>query len=1322
MLRSSRWLLMGLCIPLLVLALSLTWLRLGINSHPLYHTWVQSQVSQAIGQKLHLDAFRVQLQGTQLQLQLTGIAAAQELSLARLALAIDVATSWRQGRLVLSQVQASGLDLNVAQQASGAWGPQATSEQGRQSAPALMLALVQQVPSLWLHQVSLTLTPLTGPVIRIPTLNARLALDQPATQLNDGLNHISVLVSGVKSADSGVVFSDLESHIKVAFSPQQDIKQAQIYLHSDGVDVASWASALLPNNVTVPLKRVYVAGDYWLNYQAGKQLTLAAAKMQLDFESEALRFELAGQVSAASPLDANSSDQVQMRHWRLAATQLSGSVNDQNLPTDTLYAQSQQGQLAIEVPQLNLDKTLAALQTMAGLPSNITTPILALAPSGRAADVRLHLDLNRPKEFLFQAQMQGASIKPWLGVPQIQQADGHIWLNRHGGKVAIIDDNGLAVRVVNLISKPWPIERLQAEFSWHYGALSNRFESSNMIIGLAQGQANLAMAAEFPRKGSATVPMLQLALGLQDLDLATLPELLPDRVIGHRLGEWLGQATPQGRVKQAALIYHGQPGVTKAMPIRVQATSPWLRYAQDWPEVKDLAATVAVNKDHVRITAQAGNLQTPQLTQSVEGWQVQVPIKPGDGQYVDIQAQVVGEAVQMMSLAEQLPIQLDLPAWLHDAEPQGLVTVAGDVAVAYGHQAPPRYDLAVSADDLNATWAPLQADLRHIEFALEVDSAADGLGAISGSGLMDGQHISFKRLDQVALAQPWLDQIPVAVIDSQRLAARDLVIEFTGRAPAGYLSTKYQQPWLRQIPGQLPFVARLATCTDNRVVACSQLSAQIDLRQAQLTLPSPINQLQQLQLLGDWHGQQQRWYAAFDEHHLSLALEPDGLTDSSLQWVGGSLALQQPTGWVKAGEWSLVGQLDELDLAAWWHAYQTHIVPLVATNESSLAGLLPQVNVRVKHGQWYDVSLDDATLNFEFLSNPAASLSAAAPWRLRLTSQQLAGQVDSFGPQEPLLVQVDYANFNFPDAQTDETNDLLQHIDPSALPDADVTIDELVKNGEPFGQWQFKTRSHAGRVNVHDLEAFIRHAHLQGNLIWSQVNGLHRTQFTGRVATSDIANMLVDWGYGPSVAASAAAIEVQLEWPRSPLAFALKEVTGDIGLRLKQGRFADSLDGAAGLKILALMDMTRLMNRVKLDFSDVIKPGFSFDAINAHYRFNQGMAQTVTPLTLKSSSLNLTMNGWIDFNQRLVDNDLVVTLPVADKLPLAALLAGLPQLGGVIYIANKLIGDELATFTSARYQVSGSLDQPQVKLVKMFDKDYQNQSVQERLENAISID
>jgi len=1327
MLRACRWLFMGLCIPLLVLALGLTWLRIGINSHPLYHNWVQSQVSQAVGQELYLDAFNVQLLGSQLKIQLAGITAAQELSLARLSLGVDVRTSLLQGRLAVSQVQATGLALNLAQQASGAWGPQSTGEQGGQSAPALMLALVQQVPNLWLHNVSLSFQPVNAPVIRIPNLNARLALDHDSLQSGDGLNHISVSLYGINQPNSGVDITGLEAHMKVAISPQHGIKQAQIYLHSEGVDLTPWASALAQQtasqNYKAKLKRVYIEGDYWFNYQPGQGLKLTTRKMKLDLASDSLRLELSGKLSAASSAEAGSEDLFMMDDWRLSATELTGQVNGRDIPTDTVIAQNQHGQFALEVPQLNLDRTLAVLQTIEGLPPKIVTPIHALAPSGRATSVQLHLNLSHPKEFLFQAQVHGASIKPWLGVPQIEQADGHIWLNRYGGKVAISDDNGLSVRVVDLISKAWPIEGLKGEFSWRYGSLSNRFASSNMAIELDQGQANLAIVAEFPRKGSATKPMLQLALGLQNLDLAGLPDLLPDRVLGDQLGAWLTQSTPAGQVTQAALLYYGQPGVSKSIPIKAKVVSPSLIYTKGWPAVENLLATVAVNATSVRVTAQAGHIQTPQLSQSIEGLQVQVPIKAGAGQYINVQGQVAGEATHIMSLAQQLPIKLNLPTWLHDARPQGLVKVAGDVAVAYGHKAPASYKLEVSSQDLSATWAPLRADLRHIEFLVDVNSAAHGIGAIgaiSGSGLMDGQKISFRRLDQWALARPWLDQIPISIIDSQRLAQRDLVIEFSGRAPAGYLNTKYKQPWLEQIPGELPFVVRLATCTDGSVDACSQLSAQIDLTRADFNLPAPINQLQQMQLLGDWHGEQQQWYAAIDEHHMSIVLQQDKATGRSLQWQGGVLSLQQPVHWAQTGEWSVSGELDNIDMPAWWQAYQTHIGPLV--DASGKAGIRPQVKVRVKHAHWYDVTLDDATLDFKTTLAESASTEVAPPWRLRLTSEQLTGQINSFSAKNPLVVHVDYARFDFPEPQADVNTDLLEHIDPSALPDADVTIDELIKNGEYFGQWQFKTRHQNSQVNVHDLEAFIRHSHLQGNLIWSKVDGLHQTQFTGRVATSDISNMLIDWGYGPSVSADVSAIEVQLEWPHSPLAFALKEVTGDIGLRLKQGRFADSLDGAAGLKILALMDMSRLMRRVKLDISDVIKPGFSFDSVNAHYRFNQGVAQTMSPLALKSSSLNLTMSGWIDFNQRLVHNSLVVTLPVVDKLPLAALLAGLPQLSGAIYIANKLIGDELETFTSARYQVVGSLDKPQVELVKIFDKDYQNQSVQERIENVISID
>jgi uncharacterized protein YhdP len=384
---------------------------------------------------------------------------------------------------------------------------------------------------------------------------------------------------------------------------------------------------------------------------------------------------------------------------------------------------------------------------------------------------------------------------------------------------------------------------------------------------------------------------------------------------------------------------------------------------------------------------------------------------------------------------------------------------------------------------------------------------------------------------------------------------------------------------------------------------------------------------------------------------------------------------------------------------------------------------LPQIDVKIKRATWFGLDIDQSTLIFQKL--PAEGALTRQPWRLRLTSEQLAGQVDYFGASHPLVIQVDHAYLNFPEpateTETPESVDLLENIDPSKFPDADVSIDELLKNGESFGQWQFKTRRQGTQVNVHDLDAYIRHSHLQGNLIWAKVDGVHRTQFTGRVASTDMASLLVAWGYGPALVAETSAIEVQLEWPRSPLGFAIKDISGDLGLRLKNGSFSAAPGATKGLKVLALLDMNRLMKRVRLDFSDIIQPGFNFDSIAVQYRFDHGVASTVAPLTLKSTALNLSMDGWIDFNKRLVDNNLIVTLPLAEKLPLAALIAGLPQLSGMIYLVNKLIGDELSTFTSARYAVVGSLDSPEVKLVKIFDKDYQQQSIKERIENVISI-
>jgi uncharacterized protein YhdP len=372
-----------------------------------------------------------------------------------------------------------------------------------------------------------------------------------------------------------------------------------------------------------------------------------------------------------------------------------------------------------------------------------------------------------------------------------------------------------------------------------------------------------------------------------------------------------------------------------------------------------------------------------------------------------------------------------------------------------------------------------------------------------------------------------------------------------------------------------------------------------------------------------------------------------------------------------------------------------------------------KIDLLVEQLQWQDVLLDDAQLTY--------ALSAKG-WSFNLLSHAVTGQVVNLGDASPWQVNVDHVRIQLPETQDEDIDtekiDLLAAVDPAMIPDMDLQLHDISNNQQSYGHWRLKARHQDGKVYLHDIEADLHDSHLAGNMVWGKQGQAHKTIFSGRILSQGVANTLSGWGYSPTIDSNYGALEAQLAWPASPLAFDIESATGDFELRIKQGEFFEVPTLAGGLKVLSLLDMGRLLQRIRLDFTDIFSDEYQFDSIHAHYHIADGIARTVTPATFKSSSLELMLDGIIDFNNRTVDNDLYITLPVTDKLSFAALLAGLPQLSGVLYVVDKLVGDELSTFTTARYGVTGDLDKPDVDLQQMFDANNQPKSLDERLNNV----
>jgi hypothetical protein len=150
------------------------------------------------------------------------------------------------------------------------------------------------------------------------------------------------------------------------------------------------------------------------------------------------------------------------------------------------------------------------------------------------------------------------------------------------------------------------------------------------------------------------------------------------------------------------------------------------------------------------------------------------------------------------------------------------------------------------------------------------------------------------------------------------------------------------------------------------------------------------------------------------------------------------------------------------------------------------------------------------------------------------------------------------------------------------------------------------------------------------------------------------------------------------------------------GARAEEGRFLDVESGAGAQRIFSLLNFTTIAKRMSLNFSDVFGRGISFDAA----------AQPCSPWTRAAGIRRAAGSG--GHRQPLprhrqrrsraarLDNEMIVTLPVTRSLPwYAAYVALANPLAGIgVLVGERVLRKPLEQFSSARYRISGTLDDP----------------------------
>ena len=176
-----------------------------------------------------------------------------------------------------------------------------------------------------------------------------------------------------------------------------------------------------------------------------------------------------------------------------------------------------------------------------------------------------------------------------------------------------------------------------------------------------------------------------------------------------------------------------------------------------------------------------------------------------------------------------------------------------------------------------------------------------------------------------------------------------------------------------------------------------------------------------------------------------------------------------------------------------------------------------------------------------------------------------------------------------------------------------------------------------------------------------------------------------------------------LQWPGSPAFFALSRSSGDLQLDASDGALQSGEGSADALRVFGLLNFNALTRRLRLDFSDLFGRGTAYDSLTGSMRFTDGVMQTRNPLVMDGPGAKLQLEGSLNLPTNQVDMGMLVTLPVTNNLPLAAIIAGAPYIGGALFIADKILGDRVARFASVKYKISGDWQQPTIEFDRAFD-------------------
>ena len=1256
----TRW---GLGLCALVLVLMALYVSLGRELTPLvaeYRAEVEDKAGVALGMPLHIGELEGNWSGFAPILLAHDVMVgegANSLRLDQVRAVPDLWASLLAREVRIAHLELNGLKISLKEGEDGHWALEGLPVQQDQPLdPEQLLNRMQMVQQLSILDSQVTLQPLDHPPLTLTYVGVNLKTGASRQRIDARLT----------LPDGQPVALSLRTRIRA--SDWQN-GEADAYVSLPQSDWSKW----LPERLTRQwnFSEIKAGGELWFNWNKG---ALQSGAIRLNAP------QLKGAYAERKPVQINNlalNGYFQRSSQGILVTLDSLSMNlgetrwETRLQLKQTSATDKSDELwHLQADRLDLTPLTPLLNSLGPLPEGVATAVERLKVTGGLRNVLIDFRPNATdnSKFSFAANLDRVGFDAYHGAPAARNVSGSISGDLGQGELRM-DSKDFSLHLDPIFAKPWQYIQANARLTWKLDKEGFTLIAPYLKVQGEEGKiaGDFLIRLHFDHTQE---DYMDLRVGLVDGDGKYTAKYLPE-VLSPALDEWLRTAILKGAVDEGFFQYqgslnHGAADTARSISLFFKVHDAELAFQPGWPHVSKVSGDVFIEDSGVRILASKGQL----LDTQVRDIYVNIPHVPaGKNSHLFLDGAFSGVLGDGLKILQTAPIGTaeTFAGWEGEGELQGKLKL--DIPLAKGEQPQILVDFKTA-----------KARLKLRDPALELTQLKGDFRFDSAKGL-SGQNISARAFDKPVSAQIFADG-----------SAGNLKTRVTA---SGQVEVKKLTDWLSvtqplPVSGLIPYQLQL-----NIGGPDSQLLISSNLKGVAVDLPAPFGMTadtgRDTTFRMTLQGTDRRYWVNYGELANFTYEAPAGnFADGRGELLlGGGQAVVPGAKGLRVR-----GTLSELDVGPW-----KDLADKYAGQDpgGSAKQLLSSADLKIGKLSAFGTTLDQASVQVN--RKPAA-------WALQLDSQQVKGSVGlPDAKSAPIAINLQTVRLPAPDPTVlaDENSpDPLASVDPTKIPALDITINQLYQGKDLVGAWSLKVRPTAKGIALNTLDLGLKGILLQGSGGWEGTPGASNSWYKGRISGKNLADVLKGWGFAPSVTSEDFHMDVDGRWPGSPAWLATKRFSGTLDASLNKGQFVEVEGSAQALRVFGLLNFNSIGRRLRLDFSDLFGKGLSYDRVKGLLVATNGVYVTREPIRMTGPSSNIELNGTLDLVGDKVDAKLMVTLPVTNNLPIAALIVGAPAIGGALFLIDKLIGDSVSRFASVKYTVKGPWKEPKITFDKPF--------------------